>query len=209
MTIVPARGRAGGPGLSSPRGLTAIELVIALAVAGALTAAAATGAFQLQSALAVRSAAAELSAAFLRARAYALTKGIAVALKFRKDGGRWEWALYRDGNGNGVRNAEIASGVDRSLGLAIVWPRTDVRPGILQGTPVPDPGSPGSSLDRLDDPIRFNSSDLCSFSPLGESTPGSVYLWDGRDRMAVVRVFGRSAKVRTLFHYRGERSWRK
>lgn len=209
MTIVPARGRARGPGLSSSRGLTAIELVAALAVAGALASATATGAFQLQSALAVRSAAAELSAAFFRARAYALTKGIAVALKFRKDGGRWEWALYRDGNGNGVRNAEIASGVDRFLGLAIVWPRTDVRPGILQGTPVPDPGSPGSWLDRLDDPIRFNSSDLCSFSPLGESTPGSVYLWDGRDRMAVVRVFGRSAKVRTLFHYRGEKSWRK
>ena len=172
-------------------------------------AATATGAFQLQSALAVRSAAAELSAGFLRARAYALTKGISVALKFRKDGGRWEWALFRDGNGNGVRNAEIASGVDRPLGLAIVWPRTDVIPGILKGTPVPDPGSPGSTLDRLDDPIRFNSSDLCSFSPLGESTPGSVYLWDGRDRMAVVRVFGRSAKVRTLFHYRGEKIWRK
>ena len=209
MTLVPARGRTGGPGLSPSSGLTSIELVVGLAVAGALLAATATGAFQIRSALSVRSAAAELSAAFLRARAYALTKGITVALKFRKDGGRWEWALYRDGNGNGVRNAEIASGVDRSLGLAIVWPRTDVRPGILTGTPVPDPGSPGSSLDRLDDPIRFNSSDLCSFSPLGESTPGSVYLWDGRDRMAVVRVFGRSAKVRTLFHYRGERIWRK
>lgn len=209
MKLVPARGRTRGPGLSLSYGLTSIELVVGLAVAGALLAATATGAFQLQSALAVRSAAAELSAGFLRARAYALTKGISVALKFRKDGGRWEWALFRDGNGNGVLNAEIASGVDRSLGLAIVWPRADVIPGILKGTPVPDPGSPGSALDRLDDPIRFNSSDLCSFSPLGESTPGSVYLWDGRDRMAVVRVFGRSAKVRTLFHYRGEKSWRK
>lgn len=208
MKIVPARGRA-GPGLSSPPGLTSLELIVGLAAIGALVAATATGAFQLQSALAIRSAAAELSSAFVRARAYALTRGIAVALKFRKDGGRFEWALYRDGNGNGVRNAEIASGVDRSLGLAVVWPRSDVRPGILQGTPVPDPGSPGSWLDRLDDPIRFNSSDLCSFSPLGESTPGSVYLWDGRDRMAVVRVLGRSAKVRTLYHYRGERSWRK
>ena len=209
MTIVPARGRTRGPGLSRARGLTSVELVVVLAALGALVAAAATGAFQLQSALAVRSAAAELSAAFVRARAYALTKGIAVALKFRRDGGRWEWALYRDGNGNGVRNAEITSGVDRSLALSIVWPRSDVRPGILHGTPVPDPGSPGSWLDRLDDPIRFNTSDLCSFSPLGESTPGSVYLWDGRDRMAVVRVFGRSAKVRTLFHFRGERTWRK
>ena len=29
---------------------------------------------------------------------------------------------------------------------------------------------------------------MCSFSPLGESTPGSIYLTDGRSRMAVVRV---------------------
>ena len=209
MKFVPARGRHRGPGLSPTRGLTSLELVVVLAALGALITATATGAFQLQSALAVRSAAAEVSAAFVRARAHALTKGLTVALKFRRDGGRWEWALYRDGNGNGVRNAEIVSGVDRSLGLAIVWPRSDVRPGILRGTPVPDPGSPGSWLDRLDDPIRFGTSDLCSFSPLGESSPGSVYLWDGRDRMAVVRVFGRSAKVRTLFHQRGERTWRR
>lgn len=209
MNFVPARGRENGPGPSSYRGTSSIELVAVLAVVGALVAAAAAGAFQLQAALAVRSAAAELSAAFFRTRAFALTRGVLVALKFRKDGGRYEWALYRDGNGNGVRNSEIASGVDRSLGLGIPWQRSDVRPGILRGAPVPDPSRPGRSLDRLDDPIRFNNSDLCSFSPSGESTPGSVYLWDGRDRMAVVRVFGRTAKVRTLYHFRGEKSWRK
>ncbi len=51
------------------------------------------------------------------------------------------------------------------------------------------------------------SPDICSFSPLGESTPGSIYLWDGRDRMAVVRVYGRTGKVRTLYYRRGERGW--
>ncbi len=209
MTIVPARGRPRGPGLSSSRGLSSIELVAVLGIAAAVVTATTAGAFQLQAALAVRSAAAELASAFFRARAYALTRGVAVALKFRKDGGRWEWALYRDGNGNGVRTAEIASGIDRSLALAIGWPRSDVRPGILKGTPVPDPSSPGRRLDRLDDPIRFNNSDICSFSPLGESTPGSVFLWDGRDRMAVLRVFGRTAKIRTLYYLRGEKSWRK
>ena len=34
-----------------------------------------------------------------------------------------------------------------------------------------------------------------------------VYLWDGHDRMAVVRVFGRTAKLRTLYYRRGERGW--
>ena len=180
-----------------------------LALAASLLAASATGAFQLRDALSVRSAAAELSTTFVRARSYAVARGVAVALKFRRDGGRYEWTLYRDGNGNGVRTTEIASGVDRSLALSIPWSRSDVRPGILRGSPVPDPSSPGTPLDRLDDPIRFNNSDICSFSPSGESTPGSVYLWDGRDRMAVVRVFGRSAKVRTLFYFRGEKDWRR
>jgi hypothetical protein len=210
VNIMPARGRTRGPGaFSRASGFSAIELVAALAIAGALIAAAATGTCHLQSALAVRSAAAEVAAAFFRARAYALARGVAVALKFRRDGGRYEWALYRDGNGNGVRTSEIASGVDRSLAFSIPWSRSDVRPGILLGSPVPDPGSPGRDLDRLDDPIRFNDSDICSFSPLGESTPGSVYLWDGRDRMAVVRIFGRSAKIRTLYYFRGETAWRK
>lgn len=210
MTNVPARDCGRGPGLSRlPAGLSSVELVAVIALVSALAAATARGAFQLQSALAVRSAAAELAATFFRARAFAITRGVSVGVKFRKDGGRYEWALYRDGNRNGIRSAEIASGVDRPLGIAIVWPRNDVRPGILEGGFVPDPSTPGLKLDNPDDPIRFGSSDICSFSPAGESTPGSVYLWDGRDRMAVVRVFGRSAKVRTLYYFRGEKSWRK
>lgn len=189
--------------------MSSVELITALALAATLAAATAHGAFQIQSALAVRSAAAELAATFFRARAYALARGVTIGIKFRRDGGRYEWALYRDGNGNGIRTAEIESGVDRSLGLSIAWPRTDVRPGILTDGSVPDPSTPGRLLDRPDDPIRFNNSDICSFSPTGESTPGSIYLWDGRDRMAVLRVFGRSAKVRTLFYFRGEESWRR
>jgi hypothetical protein len=209
VTIVPARGRARGPGPSLLRGFSSLELVVVLALGAAFVTATAAGAFQLQASLAIRSAAAEVAAAFFRARTYALTRGVTVALKFRNDGGRYEWSLYRDGNGNGVRTSEIASGVDRSLGLALPWLRGDVRPGILRDSPVPDPATPGRQLDRLDDPIRFNNSDLCSFSPVGESTPGSIYLWDGRDRMAVVRVFGRTAKIHTLYYLRGEKSWRR
>ena len=88
------------------------------------------------------------------------------------------------------------------------WSRNDVRPGILTAYPVPDPSRPGQALDRVTDPIRFNSSDICSFSPVGESTPGTVYLWDGKDRMAAVRVFGRTAKVRVLYYRLGESEWK-
>ena len=209
MISPPARSRICGSGpLPCRAGFSAVELVAVLAMLAAATAVAAPGAMRLRAALSVRSGAAQTSAAFLQARAYAIARGRHVGIKFRKNGDRYEWALYVDGNGNGIRTADIQSGVDRPLGIAFPWDRNDVMPGILKGSRVPDPADPGQALDRLDDPIRFNSSDICSFSPMGESTPGSVYLWDGHDRMAVVRVFGRTAKVRALYYGRGDREWK-
>lgn len=205
----PARGRASGSGPFSSRGVSAVGLAIVLAVAACALALAAPAATNLQESVAIRSAAGEAATALLRARAHAISRNVHVGVKFRKNGNRYEWALYRDGNGNGVRTAEIARGVDRPLGVAIPWTRRDVVPGILSKCRVPDPGNPGSYLDRPDDPIRFNASDICSFSPAGESTPGSIYLTDGRNRMAVVRVLGRTAKIRVLHWRRGERGWRK
>lgn len=209
MISPPARSRARGSGpLPFRDGYSTVEILVILAMLAAATAVAAPGAMRLRAALSVRSAAAQTSVAFLQARAYAITRQRFVGIKFRKNGDRYEWALYVDGNGNGIRTIDIQRGVDRPLGIAIPWDRSDVMPGILKGNRVPDPGNPGRALDNLDDPIRFNSSDICSFSPVGESTPGSIYLWDGHDRMAVVRVFGRTAKVRTLYYRRGDREWK-
>lgn len=202
-----ARGRSRGPGPFLARGVSSYELLLVLGVGSGILLAVAASVLQLRAALAVRSAAREVQVAFYRARSEAISRERKVGIKFRKNGDRYEWALYGDGNGNGVLSAEILSGMDRPLGVAFPWSRNDVAPGILTGIPVPDPGAPGRQLTRPEDPIRFNLSDICSFSPVGESTPGSVYLWDGHDRMAVVRIFGRSAKVRALYHRRGERGW--
>jgi type II secretory pathway pseudopilin PulG len=209
VILPPARSRARGSGpLPGCAGYTAAEVVAVLAIVGAVAAIVAPGVFRLSAALAVRSSAGEVRAMLFQARALAISRGRYVGVKFRKNGNRYEWALYGDGNGNGIRTAEIARGVDPPLGITIPWTRSDVRPGILKGSRVPDPSDPHKALDRLDDPIRFNASDICSFSPLGESTPGSIYLWDGQDRMAVVRVFGRTAKVRTLYFVRREKEWK-
>jgi hypothetical protein len=168
---------------------------------------AAPGAAALKESVSIRNAVHETTVAFFLARSYAISRNRNVGLKFRKNGDRHEWALYADGNGNGVRTAEIASGVDRYVGVTYPWTRNDVRPAIMTGVRVPDPSSPGRYLDRIEDPIRFNVSDICSFTPMGDSTPGSVYLWDSHDRMAVVRVFGGTAKIRTLYYRRGARGW--
>ena len=209
MILPPARSRTRGSGpLLFQAGFTAAELATVLALAGTLVATAAASMRHLSAVVAVRSGAGEVRSMLYRARAFAITRARYVGVKFRKNGDRYEWTLYGDGNRNGIRTAEITKGIDRPIGIAIPWGRKDVRPGIMTGTAVPDPGSLGRKLDRVDDPIRFNASDICSFSPLGESTPGSIYLWDGHDRMAVVRVLGRAAKVRTLYYRRGERGWK-
>ena len=213
MNTPPARSRAGGSGPfpSALRdriaGISAVGLLWTLAILATVVAAAAPGISNLEAVVCVRSAAAEVGAAIVRARATAISRGHNVGLKFRRNGDRYEWTIYADGNGNGVRTVDITRGVDRPV-ASFGWSRNDVLPGILVGSRVPDPGSAGAFLDRPDDPIRFNASDICSFSPIGESTPGSVYLWDGRDRMAVVRVYGRSGKLRTLYYRRGDRTWK-
>jgi hypothetical protein len=48
---------------------------------------------------------------------------------------------------------------------------------------------------------------MASFSPLGESTPGSLYLTDGLDNLAVVRIFGRTAKVKVMLYDREREVW--
>ena len=212
MNSTPARGPQGpGPSFRPPQpdeaGLTAHELVVIVLFASFLSLLAAPGALALRESVSIRNAVHETTVAFYLARSYAISRNRNVGLKFRRNGDRYEWALYGDSNGNGVRTAEIASGVDRFLGVAYPWSRNDVRPAIMTGIRVPDPSTPGRYLDRIDDPIRFNNSDICSFTPLGDATPGSVYLWDAHNRMAVVRVFGATAKIRTLYYRRGARGW--
>jgi hypothetical protein len=205
VTTPPARGPLGPGPFRSDAGVSLFELLLALTVIAWTLVIATPGVMRLRQEVSLRSAVHEASVAFYLARSYAISKNRNVGLKFRKNGDRYEWALYVDGNGNGVRTSEIASGVDRYLGLSYPWTRNDVLPGIMTGTRVPDPS--GGYLDRIDDPIRFNSSDICSFSAMGECTPGSVYLWDAHDGMAVLRVFGGTAKLRSLYYRRGERGW--
>jgi hypothetical protein len=208
VTSTPARGPQGPGPLRPDAGLSLFEVLLGITTVGWMLALALPGVGRLREQVVLRSAVHEASVAFYRARAYAISRNRNVGLKFRKNGDRYEWALYADGNGNGVRTADIASGVDKYLGAYYPWTRNDALPGIMTGTRVPDPSDPGHYLDRIEDPVRFNNSDICSFSPMGESTPGSIYIWDSHDGMAVLRVFGRTAKLRSLYYRRGEKDWR-
>jgi type II secretory pathway pseudopilin PulG len=158
----------------------------------------------------VQLAASELTGVLRQARAKAIRLNCRVGVKFLVDESEVRWALFRDGDGDGVLTRDIDSGVDPPVGL----PRTlthlgrHVRFGFPPGPPPRDPGDPRRRMKRLDDPIRFNRSDIASFGPLGGSTPGSLYVTDSIRHLVVVRVFGRTGKVRTLRWDVSEDRWR-
>jgi hypothetical protein len=55
--------------------------------------------------------------------------------------------------------------------------------------------------------VQFGRSTICSFSPLGESSSGTIYLTArGRDLWAV-RVYGATAKIRILRYVRSTGKW--
>jgi hypothetical protein len=137
---------------------------------------------------------------FMRARSIATTKNTQTAIRFETDAsGRTNYSTYIDGNYNGVLAADIANGTDRRVAgpFRLDAGQSGVEVGVLPDAPSPDGGRLGS------EPIRFGSSRMVSFSPLGTGTPGTFYLRT-RSSMAGVRVTGGSARVRIMI-LRGRR----
>lgn len=181
---------------STGRGVSLVEALVVLALVSFLAALAAPSlrAYSVEAHL--LGAGREFKSEFLKARSMAVRSGVYTAIRFEPDGRGFSYSVYADGNGNGVRAVEIASGVDRRIGgpLPLDAHAPGVRVGINEGVSAPPPDS--GILDT-EDPIRFGRSNMLSFSPLGTATPGTFYL-AGEGVQAAVRVTGPSARVRLL-----------
>lgn len=191
-------------------GLTLVELLITTALTATLILTALPNLMRASARLRVRGAAEEIRGTLRLAQSFAVRFDANVGVKFRElSDGRVTAALYRDGDGDGVSSADIESGADPELRAP--HPLDNLGRGVGFGFPpaiVPrDPGDPTHRLTRLDDPIRFNASDIASFSPLGTSTPGSVYLTDGVSELYVVRVFNRTSKTSVLRYDADAEDW--
>ena len=191
------------------KGFTLIDLVVVLAVLGSLLTLGVPSLLRGTDDLRLHMAAGEIAGVLRSSRSFAQRYDANVAVKFNTGkNGVVTFALYRDGNGNGVLNKDITSGKDRLVmpPQSLKFMGRDVGFGFPPGPPPRDPGT-GKPMDRLDDPIRFNDSDLASFSPLGTSTPGSVYLCNRSGRLMVVRVFDRTGKVSLLAYDAKTQKW--
>ena len=192
------------------QGFTVLEMIAVLAVIALVASLGVPPVLDFGGDVRLRLAAQEVAGTLRLARSEAIRRGVHVAVKFQPaPDGRTTYRLYRDGDGDGVQNRDIDRGLDR----AVTLPRPfevlggRMRFGFPAGRKVRDPGAPRAWLP-LNDPIRFNQSDLASYGPLGTSTPGSLYVTDGSSRLMAVRVYGRTGKVKIISYDFDDEVWR-
>lgn len=119
------------------------------------------------------------------------------------------FVVAEDGNGNGIRRAEVNDGTDPVVGGPVSLPAEHggVCFGIIdtEAVPVLPPGS--GNLQNPADPIRFGSSDLVSFTPRGTSSSGTVYLLSPRGRMRAVSLYGVTGRIRVWDYLPARGTW--
>jgi type II secretory pathway pseudopilin PulG len=188
---------------SSDGGLTILELMFTVAIGATITAIAIPlwGNFLDETRTVI--AARYVEGQIMAARMDAVKRSRAVGLRFEPWGGDYIFAPYVDGNGNGIRTADIAQGVDAPLAqagrLADKYP--GVRFELLSGIPDID-GNAGALRDGL----RIGAARILTMSPDGSSSSGTLYV-RGRRAQYAVRVFGVTGRTRVLQYRPGESAW--
>jgi Tfp pilus assembly protein FimT len=131
-----------------------------------------------------------------KVRSEAAAKARYTGIVFDEIDGEPELSLHIDGNGNGIRRADIRSGVDPRIRGP--WRLSDQFPGVRYGSPSFGGGQPTFP------PLRIGRGRILSFSPIGTSTSGTLFLSNEQGFIYAVIVLGSSGRVR-LARYRGGR----
>jgi hypothetical protein len=135
----------------------------------------------------------------------AVTRSADVAVRFAASATGYSFAVYVDGNRNGVLASDIDNGVDWRLGPVESLPENfgSVDFGTMPGLPAIDSGGtpPGSN------PIRLGSSGSATFVPLGTSSTGTLYVRGYGNQQLAIRIYGETGKTRILKFDVRSRQW--
>ena len=146
-----------------------------------------------------------LAALLQRERIEAVRTGRVCGLRFDDDGSAIGFVRVADGNGNGLRSAEIVAGVDLFRGprVRLADAFAGVRFAIVDAVPSID-GGPGLAAGA--DPVRIGSS-ILAFAPTGIATSGTLYLASSDRRQFAVRILGATGRVRVFEFDRRSMQW--
>jgi type IV fimbrial biogenesis protein FimT len=166
------------PGVAGVAGFSLVELLFALGLLLVLSGMAVPQLLANLDRSRVRAAARFLAARMALARSQAVARSQTVALRFTAEAAGISLTAYADGNGNGVRSKDIASGDDPELERAVRL--ADLFSGVVISN------------------VSVGSSGIMSFTPAGTATSGTVYI-RGRDgTQYAVRVLGVTGRARVL-----------
>lgn len=195
-----------GPRPRDARGAALIDLLFSCSLIAVLAAIAIPSLQGSQEREATRLAARHLADQFSRLRVEAVRRNRAVALRLDPDDlGRY--ASYVDGDGDGVRQSDIDRGIDPPLDAESHLAEHFATVTLRVASTVPAPDGSGE-IAAGSDPVRIGNTNFVSFSPLGSSTSGTIYL-AGRDGSQMcVRLLGATGRLRVLWFDRASATWR-
>lgn len=193
----PSTGQAGrvpaGPCRGGGYGL--VELLIVLVVATVLFATALPRVAATVHEHRLRGAALHLRGLFRQVRARAAAESRYIGIVFDEVDGDPEYSIYADGNGNGIRRADILAGID--VRIREPYRISETFPGVRYGT------LPAGAEEPFFPGLRIGRSKIVSFSPIGASTSGTVFLSNQYRLLYCVVVLGSTGRVRVA-RYRGD-----
>jgi hypothetical protein len=132
-----------------------------------------------------------------QARFQAVSRGATIALQFDVPAGDVPFAVYIDGNHNGVLTRDIRSGADPQLQPAVRLGDLFAHVAIaLAGTP------DGTN------PVQLSGgSSLLSFTPLGTATAGSIYVRGADGSQFAIRIVGATGRTRIVRYDDRRSTW--
>jgi prepilin-type N-terminal cleavage/methylation domain-containing protein len=202
--------------LRGARGMSLLELLTAISIVGIASGITVASFERNVSATREAGAARAFAMRVRQTRLEAIQRSAGVALHFTTTPSATSSAVvssptlsfraYVDGNGNGVRTREIASGVDPPLGPAAAL--DDGLGGVrfARAPDIPAVGDDDSGADNPLDAIRLGAAGLLSFAATGSGTSGTIYL-RGTTSQFAVRIYGPTGRVRLLEWNGHARAW--